>query len=74
MAATGAHEFGAEDWGEMFRSIGRRIDRQQFEAFQAQGEQCGWCRHPIRIRGTVIDHAGDSPRLTFLDRSPCPTA
>ena len=64
MAATGAHEFGAEDW-EMFRSIGRRIDRQQFEAFQAQGEQCGWCRHPIRIRGTVIDHASDSPRLTF---------
>ena len=64
MATTQAHEFDAEDWA-MFRSIGRRIDRGQFEAFQRQGEQCGWCRHPIRIRGSVIDHAGESPRLAF---------
>ena len=40
MAATQVFELGAEDW-TMFRSIGRRIDREQFEAFQQQGEQCG---------------------------------
>src|ERR1700677_3341172 len=64
MATTQEHEFDAEDWA-MICSIGRRIDRGQFEAFQSQGEQCGWCRHPIRIRGSVIDHAGESPRLAF---------
>lgn len=64
MATTQAHGFDAEDWA-MFRAIGRRIDRKQFEAFQRQGEQCGWCRHPIRIRGSVIDHVGDSSRLAF---------
>ena len=51
--------------GRCSASIGRRIDHQQFEAFQAQGEQCGWCRHPIRIRGSVINRAGRSSRLTF---------
>ena len=68
MAATGPHEFGAEDW-EMFRSIGRRIDRQQFEAFQEQGEQMRlvppsdphpWDRH--RSRRLI-------PSADILDRS-----
>ena len=49
----------------MFRSVARRIDREQFDAFQDQGEGCGWCRHPIRIRGTVIVDDGVARRLTF---------
>ena len=61
MAATGSHEFGAEDW-EMFRSIGRRIDRQQFEAFQAQGEQCGWAA----IRSDPWDRHRSRRRFSWL--------
>jgi hypothetical protein len=68
MASTGAHDISAEDW-QMIRSIGRRISLEQFEAFQEQGQQCGWCRHPIRIRGTVVDHSGDTPLLRFSTAS-----
>lgn len=64
MAIGSGDDISAEDW-EMIRSIGRRIKLKQFDAFQEQGEQCGWCRHPIRIRGTITDYAGDAPRLTF---------
>ncbi len=49
----------------MFRSVAQRITIKQFDAFQDQGEGCGWCRHPIRIRGTVIVDDGVARRLTF---------
>ena len=39
MATTGALEIDADVW-EVFRSIGRRIEHQEFEAFQELGEQC----------------------------------
>ena len=49
----------------MIRAIGRRINLEQFETFQQQGEQCGWCRHPIRIRGIVFDRNAESVRPAF---------
>lgn len=64
MAIADGYDISAEDW-EMIRSIGRRMKLKQFDAFRHQGEQCGWCRHPIRIRGTVFDDTGEFTRLSF---------
>lgn len=64
MPTTRAPELTAQDW-EMFRALGRRITAKQFDAFQDQGEGCGWCRHPIRIRGTVTVDDGTVPRIAF---------
>ncbi len=48
----------ADDW-EMVRAVGRRLRARQFEEFTDQGEGCGWCRHPIRLRGAVIARTDD---------------
>ena len=47
----------ADDW-EMVRAVGRRLRARQFDDFTTQGEGCGWCRHPIRLRGAVITRTG----------------
>jgi hypothetical protein len=50
-------DFNADDW-EMFRAVGQRVRARQFDDFSTQGEGCGWCRHPIRLRGAVISRMG----------------
>ncbi len=51
-------ELNADDW-EMLRAVGRRVRARQFDDFTTQGEGCGWCRHPIRLRGAIISRKGD---------------
>ncbi len=54
----------ATDW-EMIQAIGRRISLHQLDAFRAQGAGCGWCRHPIRLRGVVFDNGDAGHPLLF---------
>ncbi len=51
-------DLDADDW-EMLRAVGRRLRARQFDDFTTQGEGCGWCRHPIRLRGAVISLTGN---------------
>lgn len=51
-------ELNADDW-EMLRAVGHRVRARQFDDFTTQGEACGWCRHPIRLRGAIISRTGD---------------
>ena len=51
-------ELDAEDW-EMLGALGRRLRAKQFDDFTTQGEGCGWCGHPIRLRGAVIARTGN---------------
>lgn len=46
-------ELTAEGW-EAIHAVGGRINAGQFDAFTALGLGCGWCRHPIRLRGVVV--------------------
>jgi hypothetical protein len=50
---------------EMLGAVSRRLQKGQFEAFTAQGQGCGWCRHPVRLRGVVIANDGGGRRLVF---------
>ena len=47
------------------RAVGRRLRANQFDDFTAQGIGCGWCRHPIRLRGAVISRRGDEGVRVF---------
>jgi hypothetical protein len=49
----------------MVRAVGQRLQRGQFDEFTAQGRRCGWCRHPIRLRGVVMTTDGNGRRLSF---------
>jgi hypothetical protein len=57
-------ELHADDW-EALRAVGRRLRADQLDGFTAQGEGCGWCRHPIRLRGSVIARTGDERVRVF---------
>ena len=43
-----------EDDMQMLRSIGRHSSARRLDDFLAQGARCGWCAHPIRLRGYVL--------------------
>jgi len=45
------------------RALKRHMDQGQLDAFGAQGEACGWCAQPIRLRGVVVEGRGSSKRL-----------
>ena len=49
----------------MVRAVGRRLQKNQFDEFTAQGRRCGWCRHPVRLRGVVMTNDGNGRRLVF---------
>jgi hypothetical protein len=49
----------------MVRAVSHRLQKQQFEEFTAQGRHCGWCRHPIRLRGVVMTNVGNERRVAF---------
>jgi hypothetical protein len=38
----------------MLRAIGRHSSARRLDDFLAQGARCGWCAHPIRLRGYVL--------------------
>ena len=40
------------DDGVLKGVIARASNRESFERFSAQGENCGWCSHPIRLVGS----------------------
>ncbi len=52
-----------EDDVAMLHAIGRHVSEHQLEEFLAQGARCGWCAHPIRLRGYVLN--GDDRRIVF---------
>jgi hypothetical protein len=62
--AMNPSDLDAADY-EMLRAVSRRLRKGQFEAFTAQGRGCGWCRHPVRLRGVVIANDGGARRLAF---------
>ena len=43
---------GIPDDGVLKGVIARASNRESFERFSAQGENCGWCSHPIRLVGS----------------------
>ncbi len=49
----------------MVRAVRRRLQKNQFDKFTAQGRLCGWCRHPVRLRGVVMTIDGSGRRLAF---------
>ena len=42
-------------------ALGKRVRAHELEAFLAQGEGCGWCRRPVRLRGYVGTGRGMAP-------------
>lgn len=43
-----------EDDMQMLHSIVRHSSARRLDDFLAQGARCGWCAHPIRLRGYVL--------------------
>lgn len=43
-----------EDDMRMLNAIGRHSSAGRLDDFLAQGARCGWCAHPIRLRGYVL--------------------
>ncbi len=52
-----------EDDMQMLSAIGRHASARRLDDFLAQGARCGWCAHPIRLRGYVLGN-GDG-RVVF---------
>jgi hypothetical protein len=46
----------------MLQAIGRHSSAHRLDDFLALGARCGWCSHPIRLRGHVLDSDG---RIVF---------
>jgi hypothetical protein len=53
----------------MLEALARHGRRGQLHDFLAQGERCGWCRHPIRLRGFVISGPAGEETVTFSSAS-----
>jgi uncharacterized Zn-finger protein len=51
-----------DDDMEMVRALGRHSSAHRMEDFLAQGLRCGWCAHPIRLKGFILD---DTRRVVF---------
>jgi hypothetical protein len=47
----------------MVSALGRHTSAHRLDDFLAQGARCGWCAHPVRLRGYVL--AGDDRRVVF---------
>jgi hypothetical protein len=56
------HELSRDDLA-MLHAIGRHASEHQLDRFLAQGARCGWCAHPIRLRGYVL--ASEDHRVVF---------
>lgn len=53
----------------MLQAIARRVRTGTLDGFLAQGQDCGWCRRPVRLRGAVVADDGQSRRLVFTSGS-----
>jgi replication initiator protein RepSA len=53
----------------MLEAIVRHGRRGQIDDFLAQGDRCGWCRHPIRLRGFVVSGPSGVETVTFSSAS-----
>jgi len=47
-------------------ALAARLRAGEFEAFMRQGEQCAWCRRPIRLRGRQVALDGNGRRQTVF--------
>jgi hypothetical protein len=52
------------DW-EMIGALLPRVNSEHWEDFLDQGQGCNWCRHPVRIRGVVVEGEGQGRSLRF---------
>ena len=55
-----------EDDIAMVDALGRHSNAQRLDDFLVQGARCGWCTHPIRLRGYVL---GEGGRVVFSTNS-----
>ena len=53
----------------MLEALGRHGRRHQLDDFLAQGERCGWCRHPIRLRGYASAGTDSESTVVFSSAS-----
>lgn len=53
----------------MVAAIGRHVSKGQLGAYLAQGARCGWCRHPIRLRGFTLSGPVGSESVSFTSLS-----
>lgn len=53
----------------MLEALVRHGRRRQIDDFLAQGERCGWCRCPIRLRGFVVSGRPGEQAVTFSSAS-----
>jgi hypothetical protein len=53
----------------MLEALVRHGRRGQLQEFLAQGDRCGWCRHPIRLRGFVVSGPAGHQTVTFSSAS-----
>ncbi len=60
-----------EDDVAMLHALGRHANAHRLEDFLAQGARCGWCAHPIRLRGYVL--GGEERRGGLLEPRRSPT-
>jgi hypothetical protein len=60
--------FGADDHA-MLEARVRHGRRHQIDEFLAQGDRCGWCRCPIRLRGFVVSGRPGEQTVTFSSGS-----
>ena len=53
----------------MLEALARHGRRDEIHDFLAQGDRCGWCRHPIRLRGFVVSGPPGEQAVTFSSAS-----
>jgi hypothetical protein len=51
----------------MLYAPGRHASARRLPDFLAQGTRCGWCAHPVRLRGYVL--RGDDGRVVFSSKT-----
>ena len=53
----------------MVEALGRHARRRQLHDFLAQGDGCGWCRHPIRLHGYATRGTNGDRMVVFSSAS-----
>jgi hypothetical protein len=53
----------------MVEALWRDSRRHQLDDFLDQGAGCGWCRHPIRLRGYAAAEIDGERRVAFTSAS-----
>jgi hypothetical protein len=58
---------------EIVEAVARRAASDDIVAFLAQGKACGWCRHPVRLKGSRVAVDNNTGVLSAVfDSSSCP--